>query len=92
MTRHPGQPPNPSQSTPSQADQKLRKIRHDMLNTIGVIKLELHAARRHADQHGAQAIDSVQEEVRVLQRQLDQLCEEAREISRIGSPPPNSSG
>ena len=63
-------------------DKQLRKIRHDMLNTIGVIKLELHSAKRHADEKGAETIDSVQEEVRTLQDQLDVLCDEARAMAQ----------
>ncbi|MEQ9097154.1 MAG: hypothetical protein RIE32_12925 [Phycisphaerales bacterium] len=71
--------------SPPAPDARLRKLRHDMLNVIGVVQLEMHMLKRHAGDQGAQVAQSIQEQVDMLQPMLDELCDEAREMARRAS-------
>ncbi|MEM8756594.1 MAG: hypothetical protein AAGF47_02290 [Planctomycetota bacterium] len=64
-----------SASPPPEPEQR-RKQRHDILNTIGVIKLELRVAKNLCDGKATEAIASVECEVRKLQDQLKHVFDE----------------
>lgn len=61
----------------------VRQVRHDMLNTLGVVQLRLHALRKRCDQAGLNAgvesVDALQGDVRQLQDLLERLCEAAQQ-------------
>lgn len=61
----------------------VRQARHDMLNTLGVVKLRLHALRKRCDQAGLEAgvesVDALQGDVQQLQDMLERLCEAAKQ-------------